>query len=80
MAQQGISKHRYTDGKPNLRRFHQARWDEPIIFELSKKGHRGILVPQVEDEILNQVGDVLTALPEKIRRKKPPRLPELSQP
>jgi len=22
-------------GRPRLRRFHQARWDEPIIFELS---------------------------------------------
>ncbi len=80
MAQQDISKYRFTDGKPNLRRFHQARWDEPIIFELSCKGQRGILVPQVEDEIRDKVGDVLTMLPETMRRKQPPRLPELSQP
>ena len=23
--------------------FHQAKWDEPVIFELSKHGERGIL-------------------------------------
>jgi glycine dehydrogenase subunit 2 len=86
MAQQDISKHRFTDGKPNLRRFHQARWDEPVIFELSCEGRRGILVPKVEDEIRREVGDVaddkhpLAILPEAMRRRQPPRLPELSQP
>jgi glycine dehydrogenase subunit 2 len=80
MSQQDITKHRYTDGKPNLRRFHQARWDEPIIFELSREGQRGILVPQVEDEMRNRVGDVLAGLPRNMRRKQPPPLPELSQP
>ena len=75
-----ISKHRYTDGKPNLRRFHQARWDEPIIFELSQPGQRGLLVPEVEPGIREQVGDALTTLPETMRRQRPPALPELSQP
>ena len=32
--------------KPALRRFQQASWDEPIIFELSAPGERGILVSQ----------------------------------
>jgi glycine dehydrogenase subunit 2 len=80
MAQQDITQQRYTDGKPNLRRFHQARWDEPIIFELSREGQRGVLVPEVEEEIKDQVGDVLATLPLTVRRKAPPRLPELSQP
>ena len=31
--------------------FHQARWDEPVIFELGQPGQRGILVPEVEEEI-----------------------------
>jgi len=75
-----IRSHRYIDGKPRLRRFHQARWDEPIIFELSCKGQRGILVPEVEEEIREQVGDVMASLPEYMRRKEPPALPELSQP
>ncbi len=35
MAQRDITLERTTDGKPNLRRYHQAKWDEPVIFELS---------------------------------------------
>ncbi len=38
--------------------FHQARWDEPMIYELSTPGVRGILPPEVEDEISASVGDV----------------------
>jgi glycine dehydrogenase subunit 2 len=75
-----ISKHRFTDGRLNLRRYHQARWDEPVIFELSQAGQRGILVPPVEEGIRDQVGDPGASLPEKMRRKQPPRLPEMSQP
>lgn len=26
--------------------FHQAKWDEPIIYELSTPGERGILSPR----------------------------------
>ncbi len=77
---QDITKQRYTNGKPNLRRFHQARWDEPIIFELSQEGQRGILVPEVETEVQKAVGDVLSTIPEGMRRKKLPALPEISQP
>ena len=51
-----IGRHRFTDGKLNLRRFHQARWDEPIIFELSQPGQRGILVPEVEAGIRDKAG------------------------
>jgi glycine dehydrogenase subunit 2 len=75
-----ITRHRYDGGKPRLRRFHQARWDEPIIFELSQEGQRGILLPEVEEEIRERVGDAMASLPEYMRRKLPPGLPELSQP
>jgi len=74
-----ITSKRYADGKPKLRRFHQARWDEPVIFELSKEGERGILLPEVDDEVKNAVGDVVSTIPEIMRRKNPPKLPELSQ-
>ena len=77
---QNITQARYTEGKPNLRRFHQARWDEPILFELSREGQRGILLPEVEAGIVDRVGDVLAAIPQGVRRQRPPRLPELSQP
>jgi len=65
--------------KPALRRFHQARWDEPIIFELSQPGARGILMPPVEQGISDAVGDPVAALPAGVRRVVPPALPELAQ-
>jgi glycine dehydrogenase subunit 2 len=65
--------------KPELRRFQQARWDEPIIFELTQPGTRGVLPPPVEPGIREAVGDPAAALPESIRRPGPPALPEMSQ-
>ena len=60
--------------------FHQAKWDEPIIFELSCPGERGIQVPAVEEGIIEAVGNGLDTLPATLRRKTPPALPEISQP
>jgi glycine dehydrogenase subunit 2 len=65
--------------KPAPRRFHQARWDEPIIFELSVPGARGVLPPGTEPGITSAVGDPAAALPPGVRRAVPPALPELSQ-
>lgn len=65
--------------KDLIRDFHEAKWDEPIIFELSEKGQRGVLLP-LDPEITAEVGSPAELLPEKIRRKKPPALPELAQP
>ncbi len=74
-----ITAIRNAQGLPRLRRFHQARWDEPVIFELSGEGERGVLVPEVEDELRQEVGDVLAAIPANMRRKRPLALPEISQ-
>lgn len=60
--------------------FHQAKWDEPIIFELSKKGERGILVPKAGEEIYKAVGDGVSAIPECMKRKAELKLPEISEP
>jgi glycine dehydrogenase subunit 2 len=65
--------------KTKVRAFHQAKWDEPIIFELSNKGERGILVSEIEEEIEATVGDGVSVLPENMKRKKAPALPELGQ-
>lgn len=67
------------EGKKRLRRFHQAKWDEPIIFDLNSPGERGILPPRAEEEIARKVGDGLSALPEAMRREEPPALPEMGQ-
>jgi len=65
--------------KPKLRRFHQARWDEPIIFQLSQSGQRGILIPPTEQSLAESIGGELDKLPPGIRRATPPALPEMSQ-
>jgi len=75
-----ITDKRYENGRPKLRRFQQAKWDEALIFELSTPGARGILVPEVEAELATQVGDVVDNLPDGVARKTPPALPEMSQP
>jgi glycine dehydrogenase subunit 2 len=67
------------DSKTRLRKFHQARWDEEIILEMSAPGERGVLIPQTDPEIVDAVGDGLSAIPANLRRKTPPALPEMSQ-
>ncbi|HZK26646.1 MAG TPA: aminomethyl-transferring glycine dehydrogenase subunit GcvPB [Thermoclostridium sp.] len=59
--------------------FQQARWNEPIIYELSKPNVRGIIPPAADDEIIESVGNVAKTLPKSILRKELPNLPELSQ-
>ena len=76
---QDISAGRFTKGRANLRRYHQARWDEPVLFDLSQPGERGILVPDLENAIIQEIPDPLAGLPEAMRRKTPPALPEMSQ-
>jgi glycine dehydrogenase subunit 2 len=66
--------------KSQLPDYHAVRWNEPIIYELGTEGRRGCRIPEVEDEIRASVGDVISRIPEKMRRKVAPRLPELSEP
>lgn len=66
--------------KPRTRRFHAAQWDEPVIFDLSAKGQRGILVPEVEEDIVEKTGRIDGLLPDKLLRRKAPALPEMAQP
>ncbi len=50
-----------------------------MIFELGRSGRRGCTIPKVKKEIQRVVGDTKAFLPEKLRRKTLPRLPELSE-
>lgn len=63
-----------------VRAFHQARWDEPVILELSRQGERGVVVPASEPAIAAAVGPAEALLPPAMRRLVPPDLPEVSQP
>lgn len=77
---ENITAKRYENGQPKLRRFHQASWDEPMIFDLGRPGERGVLPPRVEDEVRAAAGDVVEELPARLRRSTPPALPEVAQP
>ncbi|MCL5256850.1 MAG: aminomethyl-transferring glycine dehydrogenase subunit GcvPB [Chloroflexi bacterium] len=56
------------------------RWNEPLIMEMGTKGERGVLPPQLEEGIKSVVGDPMAKVPAGMRRKEPPKLPEISQP
>jgi glycine cleavage system P protein (glycine dehydrogenase) subunit 2 len=74
-----ITAIRNAAGTPRLRRFHQARWDEPILFELSAEGERGVLLPELEADIRKATGPGALLLPRSVVRRKPPALPQISQ-
>ena len=63
----------------NTDRFHQARWNEPIILQLSTPGERGVVVEEAEPAVVAEVGDGLTQLAPAMRRRTPPALPEMGQ-
>ena len=60
--------------------YHGAKWNEPVIYELGRKGRTGFTVPGVEEGIRSAAGDVLADIPAPMRRRRPPNLPELSEP
>jgi len=62
-----------------LRNFHQAKWDEEVIFELTTPGERGIHFPRVEPGVSNAVGDGVSQIPDSMRRESAPALPEVGQ-
>lgn len=57
--------------------FRQARWDEPLVFEISVDGRIGFMLPPLDREILDTVGTF--KLPPEISREEPPNLPSLSE-
>jgi len=59
--------------------YRQARYDEPCIFELGRKGTRGHLVPQADQHIKDTIGHAVDLVPANMRRKRPPEIPELSE-
>lgn len=59
--------------------FHQAKWNEPIIFELHQAGEKGVEIPPVDEEIVNIVGDGISQIPQSMQRKEKPALPEIGQ-
>ena len=63
-----------------LRKFHEAQWDEDLIFEQSVPGSRSLLVPDVSKEAGAITGALSGLMPAGLKRKEKPALPELAQP
>jgi len=59
-----------------LRNFHEAKWDEELIHELSVAGERGVLVPQPEQAVDQEPGSAVLGM---LGRKTAPALPEINQ-
>ncbi len=63
-----------------MRRYHAARWDEPIVMELGAPGRRGSIFADVEVDVRALVGEPEALVPAGLRRRAAPALPELSEP
>ena len=63
-----------------LRKYHAAVWDEPVVMEMGAPGRRGTVLPAVEPAIADAVGPAAGLVPDAVRRRVPPALPELSEP
>jgi Glycine cleavage system protein P (pyridoxal-binding), C-terminal domain len=62
-----------------VRNFHQAKWDEPVVFELHRSGERGVIPPGTEAGITSEVGGAASLIPAGMRRSEAPKLPEIGQ-
>ena len=63
--------------RKKIRDFHQAKWDEPVIFEYSAPGERGVIPPRPEDFPASV--PVEKMIPDCLIRKNAPNLPEVAQ-
>ena len=63
-----------------VREFRFPVWNEPVILAMGREGERGMLFSDSGEEIKSKAGAALSHIPEKIRRKEAPRLPEVAQP
>ena len=61
-----------------MKRFQQAKWPEPVIFEIGSKGRRGYSLPVLDGNLRSMLNDRYS-IPEHLKRKADPDLPELSE-
>jgi glycine dehydrogenase subunit 2 len=62
-----------------VEQFQAARWAEPLITQLGTPGERGIIPTAPDQQITKATGKASTHIPASLRRKSPPRLPEVAQ-
>lgn len=61
-----------------VRQFHQAKWDEPVVFELHRKGERGVVPPSAEAGV-KAATEGTARIPAAMQRPDAPALPEIGQ-
>jgi glycine dehydrogenase subunit 2 len=66
--------------KKGLRRYHAAVWDEPIVMEMGVAGRRGCHFPLADEKMQAAVGAATDLVPQSLRRRSRPALPEMSEP
>ena len=54
--------------------FRQADWKEPLIFEHSKPGRLGHMLPELDKGI-----EITNKVPDSLKRKEAPGLPEVGE-
>lgn len=57
--------------------YRQAKWSEPLVFEMGANGRVGISLPAIDEKIVKTVGE--PKIPLSMLRDKEPNLPELSE-
>ena len=62
-----------------MKRFRQADWVEPLIFELGAEDRVGFAVPPVEPEVSDAVGDIEELVPSNMLRVDGPLLVQVSE-
>ena len=66
--------------KPQLRQFHSASWDEPVVMELGFPGRRGQVFAKPDATMVKKAGAPDSLIPKALARNTPPKLPEMSEP
>jgi glycine dehydrogenase subunit 2 len=59
--------------------YRQARWNEPVIFDIGKSGRIGHVLPKADEKIRQSVGDLNKIMPTNMIRTNKMGLPELSE-
>jgi glycine dehydrogenase subunit 2 len=62
-----------------LKDFIQAKWYEPLIFEVGQAHRRNFIVPNLDKQLSASLIDVTDSIPKELLRREPPNLPELTE-
>jgi glycine dehydrogenase subunit 2 len=59
--------------------FRQAKWHEPVVFEMGRIHRQGFIFTTFEKEFKAEIGDTAELIPRESFRSEGPNLPSLSE-